>query len=66
METDAVNSNVTIITVISTANTTSYETIEQPEMDLEQKETPMNGAYYIMRAIMIIITCTVYYCIIIF
>lgn len=54
------NSIATINTVISTASTTCYEAIERPEIQLEQKETPMDGAYYIMRSIMILITCTVY------
>lgn len=52
------NSNATMTTVISATSTMTIDQQKQFEIELEREKHPMDGIYYIMRASMILGTCT--------
>lgn len=53
------DSIVTMTTTISTKSNTNIDKDKLPEEEMELLEEPVDGMYYIMRAIMIVGTCTV-------
>lgn len=47
-------SNTTTATAVTTASAMSVDEKKQLELELNQQEEPMDGAYYVMRAVMIL------------